>query len=673
MLNRLGFLTIVFLGVGIFNSYSVYGETIFSDDFSDNEILTPAFTASSDVQWKVISGKFTADGTPVGNNQPETGQLNFGLPGKSTIQLDLSEISDNTPVEVSFKLRKSNFGAISCLFTFILADRKSGKEYRESPSPNPGYYGGGGFYSINDKGEPYQSAKGIALNEDDSFQTIKMRFDPEYGVTIWKDAQQVASWSNFQNLKRVDRFILSSEGTISWFVDDVVVIADRETAERRLQRDLKAIQTVYRGGVPHTDKRGRLLMKYDPNRSFFQIGMWGTSPEKVWGHADDYKYKLLTLTYDYKLLTQAGFNTVWPWVFDLEASLKLGEKTGMQIVYMREISDELLAKYKDHANLLGNVWYDEPTGGLGTVNMEELYGKFLSYQEKAHQIAPDMPVFVNNNNWITGDITDPPTEWFIKWNTAGDVSCHDNYPIQVGSSLARTIGAEPSGIPQSVLLAVSTTEEKKLVWLIVGAFTCPDTIASFRFSTPEQLRAMVYASIIHGATGIIYFTWDTYVPRDGKVIGISPNPEVAYVPNPRQPGYTNPFPATPLQMIMSRTLWDTASQINQELKEMIPVILSPTVGDEVKYKVSVKGESVTAVPVRCLLKPYPGGDNQYVLFTVNVDDAVLNVTYTFPKPLETLQLLFENRPPYQLEKEANSFTERYEPFATKVFLLKIKK
>ena len=61
-----------------------------------------------------------------------------------------------------------------------------------------------------------------------------------------------------------------------------------------------------------------------------------------------------------------------------------------------------------------------------------------------------------------------------------------------------------------------------------------------------QLRAQVYAGLIHGATGIIYFCWDTYVCRDGHVIGMSPDPQVQYLePGPGKP---KPSPARPMDL-----------------------------------------------------------------------------------------------------------------------------
>ncbi len=124
-------------------------------------------------------------------------------------------------------------------------------------------------------------------------------------------------------------------------------------------------------------------------------------------------------------------------------------------------------------------------------------------------------------------MTAPATSWWEKWNTAGDVSCHDNYPILARKRRSRTIGDEGSrsGIPLTVSLATAVNKEQKPVWLIVGAFSQRTHGSfSFRFATPMELRAQVYSGLINGATGIIYFAWDTYVCRDGGVMGMSPTP-----------------------------------------------------------------------------------------------------------------------------------------------------
>lgn len=417
-------------------------------------------------------------------------------------------------------------------------------------------------------------------------------------------------------------------------------------------RDFNAVQTIYRQGVPHTDKHGRLLMKYDPERSFLQIGVWGNPIRPAYGYS-----------YDLEVLPKAGFNTIWPWhAYTPAERLEAGRQAGLQVVLMEGLSEADAVRFKDHPNWLGAVWTDEPTGRFWGKNMAEKYEEFQQFKATINAAAPGRVVFVNDVPWITA----PATQWWVKWNTAGDVSCHDNYPIMNRKHRARTIGNEEqkTGIPGSVNLAVAVNKEKKPVWFVVGAF-CTKGHGSypFRMPTPMQLRAQVYAAIIHGATGIIYFCWDTYICRDGNVIGMSPDPQVAYLePGPGKPKASE---AKPMQLVQSKALWMTARQINQELHELRPSLFSPTVGQEVKYTVMTKGRHVTDAPIRCLLKPHPDGG--YILLTVNLDDAVLFTTFEFPEGLKAAAPLFENRKACEIKPNGASFTDRFEPFDVHVY------
>jgi hypothetical protein len=184
-----------------------------------------------------------------------------------------------------------------------------------------------------------------------------------------------------------------------------------------------------------------------------------------------------------------------------------------------------------------------------------------------------------------------------------------------------------------------------------------------------QLRACVYAGLIHGATGICYFTWDTYVCRDGNVIGMSPEPKVAYVPNPRQEGYTHPTPATPAQLIAAKSLWMMAAQVNREIRQLVPSILSPTVDSaRCEYSVGVR-LGRTEYPIHCLLKPHPEGG--YVLLTVNLDDGVQTARFAFSAKLASLEKLFENQPAPAMSAGAKAFEDRFEPFEVHVYRLKL--
>jgi len=294
--------------------------------------------------------------------------------------------------------------------------------------------------------------------------------------------------------------------------------------------------------------------------------------------------------------------------------------------------------------------------------MQGQYDAFLAYKRKANEIAPDLCVFINDVPWIAP----PATEWWTRWNTAGDVSCHDNYPVK-HSAQTQTLAA----IAETVALAAQVNQERKPVWLIVGAFEQPGRGAfPFRFPTPMQLRASVYAGLIHGATGIVYFTWDTYVCRDGNVIGMAPEPKVAYVPSPRREGYTHPTPARPDQLVASRALWAMATQVNRELAELAPVLLAPTVDPALMpYGIAVTGLGRSEEPIHALLKPHPEGG--YVLLSVNLEDVVLEATYSFPTRLQSVERLYENQLPMALEAAAKEFTDTYEPFETHLYRIRM--
>jgi len=247
------------------------------------------------------------------------------------------------------------------------------------------------------------------------------------------------------------------------------------------------------------------------------------------------------------------------------------------------------------------------------------------------------------------------------------VSCHDNYPVK-HSAQTRSISA----IADTVGLAVKVNDQKKPVWLLVGAFEQPGGGSfPFRFPTPMQLRACVYAGLIHGATWICYFTWDTYVCRDGNVIGMSPEPKVAYVPNPRQEGYTHQTPATPAQLIAAKSLWMMATQVNREIQQLVPSLLSPTVkATTCEYSVGV-GLGRTEYPIHCLLKRHPEGG--YVLLTVNLEDGVQTARLTFLEKLASLEKLFENQPAPTLSVSGKTFDDRFEPFEVHVYRLKLQR
>lgn len=425
-----------------------------------------------------------------------------------------------------------------------------------------------------------------------------------------------------------------------------------------------AVQALYRNGVPHTDRQGRLMTQYEPARSFFPIGIYGPDGDL-----------------DGKSLKEGSFNTIQAWTIPTEAVLRQAEEFDLQLLWKAcgglDHWQALAEQIKPHrSRLLANYAIDEPyqfTTGSGFTWKDPMdmiqsgwHKTFRENKQAVHAFFPDLPVFVNMS-----PIVDAAQHGWGEWIATSDIASLDNYPFKNGGSGRSELSSPTSGIPRTLWAAATVDNQSKPVWLIVPGFEqpIPQADAYFRFPTPAELRAVVYAGLIHGATGIIYFVSDGQLSRKAQCIGLAKAPQAEY---PRQKNdKKHSVIASPVKRIQSRALWATAAQINAELKELTPVILSPTIGPDVPYSVHIaKGEPFTAADIRAMLKPHPEGG--YVLITVNIDNAVLSAETRFEQPLKSVQPLFENRPPLELEEGQASFLDHYEPFDTHVFRIELK-
>lgn len=405
-----------------------------------------------------------------------------------------------------------------------------------------------------------------------------------------------------------------------------------------------AVQTIHQNGVPHIDRHGQILQHYDPDESFFMLASWGVPESRIYKGID----------YRWHQLVEAGYNCVWPWAmggYTNDRQLAQAQEHGLQVVLMRRPEGDALKALADHPNLLGIVWQDEPLINFPLDQQGEQVKQFNEYRDHVRTIAPDLPVFVNTASWMIGN----GREHWIRWHQNSDISCHDNYVIwpKTRSLNLGSYGTEKNGIADSVSLAAHLSQGKKPIWLVIGAFESehPATVQfPFRYPTPNQLRGMVYTGLIHGATGIVYYAWDSNVTR----FGIAPREQAAIPGRPT---------ASPLQALQAEQLWRTVAQVNQELKTLTPVLLSPTVSDT-EYSVSYEGEAITESPIRTLLKPR--SETEWVLMAVNMDDAVLQATVRFEPGVESAEFMFEGETEIELQDEQRVIPLIFEPFETHV-------
>ncbi len=467
-------------------------------------------------------------------------------------------------------------------------------------------------------------------------------------------AEREREWYNIEQKSSV-----SNEGSFVKYVLFFAILGLLAASAVFSQQDgfkyhLNAQQVLYRDGVPHIDSNGKTRMKYDAKKSFLPILLYHCV------NTLDAEGKILT---PLDVVRKAGFNGVHTnRPIDMAFMDRL-QANGLKMVKCGT-DESTFKQFAKHPAILGWDVFDEPDGD----GEWQSYSRRMEIFEKTRKIIRKYdkthPVFVNQVAW-----TMPPNgPFWAMWQHAGDISCHDNYPITTNrpQSLSGI-----NGIPESVTLANMVNNQKKPVWLILQTFK---DSGRWAYPTPAEIRSMVYASIVHGATGIDYFMIDNYVGREGDIIGMSPTPMSVY------PGQKSSLKADDAMMRKMKEMWDCVAEINHEIEQLTPYILSPTSQDN--FKVYIKGDVKydslevdgqylpSRDPIRALLKERNG---KYVMMVVNLnaDKMDVRVQLTAKNPVESVTPMFENRG--SIVCTSNTFQDSFDAFAVHVYEFSQKK
>ncbi len=389
------------------------------------------------------------------------------------------------------------------------------------------------------------------------------------------------------------------------------------TSAPQLELPDSPAQGIYRAGVPHTDREGRRLMAFEAGRSFLPIGIYHGLQGDHFGR----RYELADLT-------AAGFNTAHLWqVQDIPAAVSAAQRSGLQVILPAPTEAELETVAGNPA-ILAWLGEDEPSQYVPAAKTATRIKEFQELRARLQRRdMAERPVFVMEPAGISQRQASTWRQWIVQ----GDVAVHFNYPFARQFAPVRTI----ERVAVSVRRAVQLNDARKPVWFVYQAFAGQ---AGWTMPEPIQMRSMVYAALIHGATGVMAFGLDSYAMRDGHVVGIAPQPAASYGPTP---DYDNsarpPLEVDDAQLAKSRRLWHAVERLNGELKELTPVILSPTAA--LAVEVEHRGPSVTSMPVRILLKRLP--DGSHVMLAVNLDDAPLDVSFRFPADITAVRRRFD--------------------------------
>ena len=347
----------------------------------------------------------------------------------------------------------------------------------------------------------------------------------------------------------------------------------------------------------------------------------------------------------------AGFNCVHTWeglgIADVIAELGSND---LELIRHWPTDGEL-TEFGSDPHIL--AWYldEEPTaqtyldmkrtGNAGL--MADRYRAFLARRAAIRAIDRRHPVFPLDGGWV------PPLfeGWWERWNTSGDISAHDNYPLLAHAT-------DITALPRSVLRAVRLNRERKPLWLTLQAFGgAAGMHPAVRLPGAVELRGMVFTAIIHGATGITLFAYDSEVTRQGLVIGIAPEtPE-------RYGDYAS---ATPGEAARSRALWSAAAGLNAELERLTPGLLSPTAS--LPYAVYYTGKSRTQSPIRTMLKVT---DGRYLLLAANIEERSFGARFQFSREIASVTRLDGDGTRSSMAPSGSMFRDSLSPLAAAVY------
>jgi hypothetical protein len=398
-----------------------------------------------------------------------------------------------------------------------------------------------------------------------------------------------------------------------------------------------AVQRTYLRGVPQTDRQGSLRATYDSG-SFF--------PRCIY-HA---------VAGSFQTVAAAGFNCAHVWEGHGVGDVIEEARTAHLQLIRHWPTDEEVRRFGTDPNILG--WYldEEPVAQTylemeRTGNrrlMEERYHAFLARKSAIKSMDSRHPVFTLGTAWVPPGLDD----WWARWESSGDVAAHDNYALTTSATDFADLGG-------SVTRAVRLNHERKPVWVALQAFTgTADRASSLRMPTPAELRGMAFTAVVHGATGLIFFAYDSWVTRDGLVIGVGPS-------TPERYGARSP--ATPQEVTQSRALWAGLRDLNEELERLTPWLLSPTA--RVSYTVQFSGECRTPDPIRAVLKER---DGEFALLVANIERGSMVAGFRFGRSLASVMRQEADGRQTPIPTEGSTFQDGLGAFGAATYLIRFR-
>jgi len=226
----------------------------------------------------------------------------------------------------------------------------------------------------------------------------------------------------------------------------------------------------------------------DPN--FFPIAVWLQDPK----NAERYK--------------AAGINVyVALWRGPTRDQLDALEKAGLRVICSQ---NTLGLQNKDNPTIIAWMHGDEPDNAQ-SLGQGKGYGppilpeKIVRDYERIRTADPTRPVLLNLgqavawDNYIGRGVRRSHPEDYPEYVKGGDIVSFDIYPVVHEN---KEISGRLEYVARGVERLVRWAGGAKTVW---NCIECTHISNPEKKATPEQVRAEVWMSLIHGSRGIIYF------------------------------------------------------------------------------------------------------------------------------------------------------------------------
>lgn len=351
-------------------------------------------------------------------------------------------------------------------------------------------------------------------------------------------------------------------------------------------------------------------------KPFFPIGMYA-----VWKSAinqNDFDRAFVELR-------DAGFNTAHTYNRNRDADLAAFYEKAKQYGFKVFLAARPGANEKDVDNIIGDVVAEMDQPSLLAWYLADDTAGYVSAAELGGIHRTLRAVDPNHLTVQADAVGSPDASRYAEYVDATDVFLPELYPIRSDqSAVVPRITQDLKTLYADFLRA----GHKRPVWAIVQDF---QGWGWQRYPTDAEVRCMTYLALIHGATGMTYYTYGCY----GENRGAPGNSEV----------------------------WANLKRIAGELRDLQDVLVEPD-ADGFFSATIVKGPAQDALhypSLNALLKEHAG---KRWLFAANSAKAEVQARFEIAEAPERISVQFEHR---QLTAKDSVWEDTFAPYAVHVY------